>query len=890
MFSDFRTTATLGNPINRGREGSTLSGASKSSSQPFRSGAALCLLAVIALSPWFFGGAVESHQAGFAVGIAIALGLSAISFALASTTEKIIGIPMPLLLGALALLLGAFQCVELPDSLLRFFSPAGFQLWRDLGQGGRTISLYPGSTTTELARGLLMLGTFMVGLEIYRSRRWVSRTLHLLVAVGVALVLFSWIQGLTWNGRIFWFVPFNQTGQPFGSFVNRNHAGAYLNLCFSAALALSLDASKICASGPSSSNSSRHLLKGERRGMQDRGYLLWGICGLLVAGVFSTQSRGAILSLLLAGTVTAIRLVRVRRGAGIGPISAMFAGLVIVGFGLTWWIGKGDDLQGRMTGIVEDWPAATTGRIDHWKDSIHMVPEFWRVGSGLGTYRYLYRLYESAYHPAWYYHAENCYLEILVEAGLPGLLLFAGIWGTALWTTRNRPADPNPSSMALRIAGSNALVSQAVHAALDFNLYMPANAIVLSLLMSLLWMHDRHTEVPAGSARTGIPGIGIKTRMLGAFAGLVVIGLLIVAARHLQQTGKLFAVIHRLDELGSNSEPALDDVRTALGQIARTTDMLGSAEGFDRMARLCEFQYRLEAKQQLQVRLGSTAAAESLWSLTDLFVLHRRLYEQGENLPRTLAILRADPSIQTHLKRAWEYYHQALQSCCLRGTSHLGRGRMAVLLDSSLEEVRELNNAVRVAPYDIDLLFSVARLHLQSGRQKEGLDVLRRSLRGSPKYGPDVERLMEGIMPRQEMWGAVFEGLPERAVEAGRRLNTSGTADSDRRCLADAIKESLEGDAIPEPQRTYYRAVAAEFRGSLDEAIQGYHAAVALAPQNDVWHFEYAQALMQAGDIGKGLAQARLCRELKPRVVRYQELERALTTRLRSQLKTPSSP
>jgi len=51
---------------------------------------------------------------------------------------------------------------------------------------------------------------------------------------GVAIAFFGLVQQLTWNGRLFWQVPLEQGGEPFGPFVDRNHAGGFLTLCLAA--------------------------------------------------------------------------------------------------------------------------------------------------------------------------------------------------------------------------------------------------------------------------------------------------------------------------------------------------------------------------------------------------------------------------------------------------------------------------------------------------------------------------------------------------------------------------------------------------------------------------------------------------------------------------------
>ncbi len=62
--------------------------------------------------------------------------------------------------------------------------------------------------------------------------------LGLIAVNGAAFSIFGVVQALTFNNKLYWTMPLEDGGLPFAGFVNRNHAGAYLNLCVAASLAL----------------------------------------------------------------------------------------------------------------------------------------------------------------------------------------------------------------------------------------------------------------------------------------------------------------------------------------------------------------------------------------------------------------------------------------------------------------------------------------------------------------------------------------------------------------------------------------------------------------------------------------------------------------------------
>jgi len=85
-------------------------------------------------------------------------------------------------------------------------------------------------------------------------------------------------------------------------------------------------------------------------------------------------------------------------------------------------------------------------------------------------------------------HAHNDYLEFLSEVGLIGFipwlaffLLFLASSVRALLTRRSR------YSIFLGASGLAAIVALLVHSLADFNLQIPANAMLLFLIMGLTW-------------------------------------------------------------------------------------------------------------------------------------------------------------------------------------------------------------------------------------------------------------------------------------------------------------------------------------------------------------------------------------------------------------------
>ena len=112
--------------------------------------------------------------------------------------------------------------------------------------------------------------------------------------------------------------------------------------------------------------------------------------------------------------------------------------------------------------------------------------DFMPFGSGLGSFRSVYHLYEKPeqVNEIFVVHAHNDYLEVALELGLAGIilmLLFFAWWAAAVWRTW-RTAEPGPFARAAAIASAGVLI----HSLVDFPLRTAAIAACFGMCMALL--------------------------------------------------------------------------------------------------------------------------------------------------------------------------------------------------------------------------------------------------------------------------------------------------------------------------------------------------------------------------------------------------------------------
>jgi O-antigen ligase len=129
---------------------------------------------------------------------------------------------------------------------------------------------------------------------------------------------------------------------------------------------------------------------------------------------------------------------------------------------------------------------SVVSRVEILRTSVRAIRDFMPVGSGLGTFRQVYHLYEDpgSVGDIYVIHAHNDYLELVLELGLPGVLLIAGFlfwWVRSTWAAWTDPAA-GPYARAASIASAAILA----HSAVDFPLRTTAISAVFAMCLGLL--------------------------------------------------------------------------------------------------------------------------------------------------------------------------------------------------------------------------------------------------------------------------------------------------------------------------------------------------------------------------------------------------------------------
>lgn len=86
-------------------------------------------------------------------------------------------------------------------------------------------------------------------------------------------------------------------------------------------------------------------------------------------------------------------------------------------------------------------------------------------------------------------HAHNDYLELLAETGVVGFLIVVGGLGWFGWRTLQRwSSRHDPDMRGIVLGGLASVFASGIHSVVDFNLHIPANALLLTVILGITWV------------------------------------------------------------------------------------------------------------------------------------------------------------------------------------------------------------------------------------------------------------------------------------------------------------------------------------------------------------------------------------------------------------------
>lgn len=516
-----------------------------------------CLLAILALTQWAFGGI---HSWAYARA-ASALGMLVCGlcpFVLMKTYRPGPG-PMrvhlpPLCVHAsLFVLLATLQTWMLPAGMVEILSPLRPEFYTPplSAPEAMPLSLNPHAGQVDMLKWIPMAMAYLLGVYAIRTGKQAGTVLWTVLGLGIFQAAYGILQTFGGAEQVWNWAKTGQHGFVTGTYISRNELAFFLEIGILLALGAAMGEQAKSPKPPG------------WRGVLSESFwrpILPGFMGVILAvTLLLTGSRGGILS-CGAGLVCMALLFATKRAMRPGCWKIMGAALVIAIYGL----GVGLEKTAERFGHDGD----LTHRLEIAASVLPMIADFPLTGVGLGAFNTAYGPYALPQYGGDLdvVHAHNDWIEIAAEAGLPGLLLCASGFllfmarcvGT--WKKRNDPLVLGTCAGLM-----SGLAALALHSFFDFGMRVPANALAVGILCALLW-NLLHMRTDSRGRHIALPTRAVtpKSRPMLAIGTLTVLAataLFVDMARTHQHAESLCPTERTIFP---EPLPLLDDIREAL--------------------------------------------------------------------------------------------------------------------------------------------------------------------------------------------------------------------------------------------------------------------------------------------------------------------------------------
>lgn len=318
---------------------------------------------------------------------------------------------------------------------------------------------------------------FLCVIQQFHRQSWIYGIVFTIILIGTGIAIMAIIQYIT-DSKMVWSyeLPKQYWGRGSGSYICPNHLAGFLEMIIPISLSLALLS---------------------RLNMSLKIALIYASL-VMLAGVVVSFSRGAWVSLAITLAIFAFFLVR-RPHLRI----ATAAVAILLCSGLWFFSKTSEDIGDRI-----DQTTLESGEIEDirfkwiWKPAVKIWKENLVFGIGPNHFDYYfpkYRLEDFQYRAD---RVHNDYLNTLVDQGIVGLLLvslpiilfglnFAGIW-KGNRRDQSGFGEKNSNKEPVFIGCCLGALTMLIHSFVDFNLHIPANAILFTVIFGIAVSYWRH--------------------------------------------------------------------------------------------------------------------------------------------------------------------------------------------------------------------------------------------------------------------------------------------------------------------------------------------------------------------------------------------------------------
>jgi len=400
------------------------------------------------------------------------------------------------------LILITIQLIPLPSFLIRILSPKtlvyknlpgnayleGFakmyekshseNLLNSIKNVQNSISLYPFASFYKLLF-LLSLGLiFLAIIFALQNKKEIRLLLKVIIFSGLlqsCIYFLSYLRGYPIFNTMYGY----EMKQIMGTFINRDHYSAYLNMILPILAGwIFYYYNSFCKSNNFYKFKLLRFIQYEN-GIPCYMAMIFVLIGV---GQAFSLSRAGISSAFIA-FASLVYLLSNKKGKM--QISTIVIMLALSLCGLVYWIGYYPIVY-RFKLIPLEWQSEA-GRWAVWKDSFNIIKDFPLFGIGLANFNYLFFHYKSFYSERRFSYTHNDFLQVLVELGIVGFLLLVIAIYYFYKQVLYYPWEKGSRTKAIAFGIISSTFAILLHSFFDFPMQIPANSLLFTILIACLF-------------------------------------------------------------------------------------------------------------------------------------------------------------------------------------------------------------------------------------------------------------------------------------------------------------------------------------------------------------------------------------------------------------------
>lgn len=393
-----------------------------------------------------------------------------------------------------------FQLIPITETFVSWISPARQKIYhltlsekqkletnsgiQPSNNANLQLSVYRHATSVELLKILSYLLIFLVTINNFNTREDTLFFLRVLVIFGFGYSLFAIIQKISWNGSAYWFIPMKLRRFPYGPYINKNHFAGYIGMLIPLALSMlatkKMDIKNIYRRNEEWTFSNFEMSNTD----MSRDLTVLFVSLVMILALFMSLSRGGIFSsgvALIFLVVYASSIRKLRKKIWV------VAGIVVLSVPLMALLLDFRGVIGRLESLNIEKILLTEGRFRLWGNATEILQDYPFLGVGLGAFSSIYTSYQAVEPKTLYTHLENDYFQLLIETGVVGgIAVFFAIVLFVKFVLKRFFNATDSETKGWMAGGIGAGISIGLHSFIDFNLHIPANAVLFSFVMALL--------------------------------------------------------------------------------------------------------------------------------------------------------------------------------------------------------------------------------------------------------------------------------------------------------------------------------------------------------------------------------------------------------------------